>query len=96
MSDKLTARPLQAALASAAMFAVGALLPILAVILPPQAWVIPVVTGTSLICLATLGALATQVGGGSARLGAMRVAFWSALAMAATAGVGALFGVKVG
>jgi VIT1/CCC1 family predicted Fe2+/Mn2+ transporter len=96
LSDNLAARPLQAAFASAAMFAVGALLPILAVILPPQAWVVPVVSGTSLICLAALGALATQVGGGSARLGALRVAFWSALAMAATAGVGALFGAKVG
>jgi VIT1/CCC1 family predicted Fe2+/Mn2+ transporter len=96
LSDKLAARPLQAALASAATFAVGALLPILAVMLPPQAWVVPVVSGASLICLAALGALATQVGGGSAWRGAMRVAFWGALAMVATAAVGALFGTTVG
>ena len=96
LSDQLAARPLQAALASAATFAVGALLPILAVMLPPRAWVVPVAAGASLICLAALGALATQVGGGSAWRGAMRVAFWGALAMAATAAVGALFGTTVG
>ena len=96
LSDQLAARPLQAAFASAATFAVGALLPILAVMLPPQAWVVPVVSGASLICLAALGALATQVGGGSVWRGAMRVAFWGALAMLATAGVGALFGTTVG
>jgi len=96
LSDQLAARPLQAALASAATFAVGALLPILAVMLPPPAWVVPVAAGASLICLAALGALATQVGGGSAWRGAMRVAFWGALAMAATAAVGALFGTTVG
>lgn len=92
LSDQLAARPLQAALASAATFAAGALLPILAVMLPPQAWVVPVVSGASLICLAALGALATQVGGGSAWRGAMRVTFWGALAMVATAAAGALFG----
>lgn len=96
LSDKHAARPLQAALASAATFAVGALLPILAVTLPPQASVVPVVSGASLVCLAALGALATQVGGGSAWRGAMRVAFWGALAMVATAAVGALFGTTVG
>jgi VIT1/CCC1 family predicted Fe2+/Mn2+ transporter len=96
LSDQLSARPLRAALASAATFAVGALLPILAVILPPQAWVVPVVSGASLICLAALGALATQVGGGSAWRGTMRVAFWGALAMVATAAVGALFGTTMG
>lgn len=92
LSDQLAARPLQAALASAATFAAGALLPILAVMLAPQAWVVPVVSGASLICLAALGALATQVGGGSAWRGAMRVTFWGALAMVATAAAGALFG----
>ena len=96
LSDQLAARPLQAALASAATFAVGALLPILAVMLPPPAWVVPVASGASLICLAALGALATQVGGGSPWRGAVRVAFWGALAMLATAGVGALFGTAVG
>jgi vacuolar iron transporter family protein len=71
-------------------------MPILAVMLPPQAWVVPVVSGASLICLAALGALATQVGGGSVWRGAMRGAFWGALAMVATAAVGALFGTTVG
>jgi len=96
LSDQLGARPLQAAFASAATFAVGALLPLLAVMLPPPAWLVPVVAGASLICLAALGALATQVGGGSAWRGATRVAFWGALAMVATAAVGALFGTTVG
>jgi len=95
LSDQLAARPLQAALASAATFAVGALLPILAVMLPPPVWVVPVTSGASLMCLAALGALAAQVGGGSAWRGALRVAFWGALAMLATAGVGALFGTTV-
>ena len=95
LSDQLAARPLQAALASAATFAVGALLPILAVMLPPPVWVVPVVSGASLLCLVALGALAAQVGGGSALRGAVRVAFWGALAMLATAGVGALFGTTV-
>ena len=96
LSDQLAARPLQAAFASAGTFAVGALLPVVSVMLPPQDWIVRVVTGASLICLAALGALATQVGGGSAWRGAMRVAFWGALAIAATAAVGALFGTTVG
>jgi len=96
MSDKLAARPLQAALASAATFGVGALLPILAVVLPPRAWIVPAVSGASLVCLATLGAVAARVGGASAWIGARRVTFWGALAMLATAGVGALFGTAIG
>jgi VIT1/CCC1 family predicted Fe2+/Mn2+ transporter len=96
LSDQLAAWPLQAAMASAATFAVGALLPILAVMLPPPVWVVPVVSGASLLCLVALGALAAQVGGGSAWRGAVRVAFWGALAMLATAGAGALFGTTVG
>jgi VIT1/CCC1 family predicted Fe2+/Mn2+ transporter len=96
LSEQLAARPLQAALASAATFAVGALLPIFAVMLPPLVWVVPVAAGASLMCLAALGALAAQVGGGSAWRGAARVAFWGALAMLATAAVGALFGTAVG
>jgi VIT1/CCC1 family predicted Fe2+/Mn2+ transporter len=95
MSDKLVARPLQAALASAVTFAVGAALPILVVMLVPVRSLIVLVSGTSLISLAALGALAARVGGASAWVGAARVAFWGALAMAATAGVGALFGTKV-
>jgi len=95
LSDQLVARPLQAALSSATTFSVGALLPILAVILPSQARLVPVVSGTSLICLAALGAVAARAGGASAWTGAPRVAFWGALAMAATAAVGALFGTTV-
>lgn len=93
LAEMLGARPLQAALASAATFAVGAGLPILAVLLAPRSGLVLIVSGVSLICLAALGALAARVGGASARMGALRVAFWGALAMAATAGVGALFGI---
>lgn len=96
LSDKFAARPLQAALASALTFAVGAILPVFAVMLPPPQWITPAVSGTSLIFLAVLGAVAARVGGASAWIGAARVAFWGALAMAATAGVGALFGTAVG
>ena len=95
LSEALGARPLQAAMASAATFAVGALLPIVAVMVPPLVWILPVVSGVSLICLATLGALAAGAGGATAWVGAARVAFWGALAMAVTAGVGALFGTHV-
>lgn len=92
LSEKLVARPLQAALASAATFAVGAALPILTVLATPPARLVPVVSGASLLCLAALGAVAARAGGASAWVGARRVAFWGALAMAATAGIGALFG----
>ena len=95
LSEKLTAGPLQAALASAATFSVGAAVPILAVLLAPSARLVLVVSGTSLMCLAALGALAARTGGASPWVGAGRVAFWGALAMAATAGIGALFGTTV-
>jgi VIT1/CCC1 family predicted Fe2+/Mn2+ transporter len=95
LSEEAAARPLQAAVASAATFAAGALLPILAVVLPWQVSLVPVVSGASLVCLAGLGALAARVGGASAWTGAVRVTFWGALAMAATAAVGALFGTTV-
>jgi VIT1/CCC1 family predicted Fe2+/Mn2+ transporter len=94
-SDTLVARPIQAAFASAATFAVGAALPILTVMVAPQSGLTLIVSGVSLVCLAALGALAARVGGASAWIGAARVAFWGALAMAATAGVGALFGTTV-
>jgi vacuolar iron transporter family protein len=93
--DKLAARPLQAALASAATFAVGAALPMLTVILAPASRLALVVSGASLVSLAALGALAARSGGASAWIGARRVAFWGALAMAATAAIGALFGTSV-
>ncbi len=94
-SHTVAARPLQAALASAGTFAVGAALPIVTVLLVPPAGLTLVVSGVSLLCLAGLGALAARTGGASAWVGATRVAFWGALAMGATAAVGALFGTTV-
>ena len=96
LTEELAARPLQAALASAATFAVGAALPIATILLVPGnalTFVVPIV---SLICLAGLGAVAARAGGASAALGAGRVALWGALAMAATAAVGRLFGTTIG
>lgn len=92
ISATLSARPLQAALSSAASFAVGAALPLAVTALAPAPGLIAWVSGTSLAFLALLGAVAARVGGASAPLGAWRVTFWGALAMAVTAGVGALFG----
>ena len=94
-SELLVARPVQAALASAGTFAVGAALPLLTGVIAPGAYLIPLVAGASLILLAILGGLAAFVGGASAKRGAIRVTFWGALAMALTAGVGALFGTVV-
>ena len=95
LSDNLAARPLQAALSSALTFALGGALPIFTVLLPPQIPLVSVVSVASLLCLAALGALAARAGGASAWVGATRVAFWGALAMAVTAAVGALFGTAV-
>ncbi len=92
ISKAFSARPIQAALASAATFAVGAALPLLVTAIAPEARLIPFVSGTSLLFLALLGALAARVGGAGVTVGAIRVTFWGALAMALTAGVGALFG----
>jgi VIT1/CCC1 family predicted Fe2+/Mn2+ transporter len=89
------ARPLQAALASAATFAVGAALPIAATVIAPGALLAAVVAVASLVCLGGLGALAARAGGASAWIGAARVTFWGAVAMGATAAVGALFGTTV-
>jgi len=93
--EKLAARPLQAAFASAATFAVGAGLPLVTAMLVSQARLVLLVSATSLVCLAALGALAAQAGGASPRIGAARVAFWGAAAMGITAAVGALFGTAV-
>lgn len=90
-----SARPIQAALASAITFAAGAALPLLAVIVSPLAYAVPVVSGTSLLFLALLGSLAAYTGGAQVLTGAVRVTFWGALAMGITAGVGALFGTAV-
>jgi len=87
-----TARPIQAALTSAASFTVGAAMPLLVALLVGRAILIPAVAATSLAFLATLGGLAAHAGGARRRVGALRVAFWGALAMAVTTGVGALFG----
>jgi VIT1/CCC1 family predicted Fe2+/Mn2+ transporter len=95
ISHTMSARPVQAALASAASFAVGAALPLLVTAVAPEAQLIPVVGGTSLLFLALLGAVAARAGGAGVAIGAFRVTFWGALAMAATAGVGALFGTTV-
>jgi VIT1/CCC1 family predicted Fe2+/Mn2+ transporter len=95
ISDALRARPIQAALASAGSFAVGAILPLLVALLTPAGRLIPLVSGTSLVFLALLGALAARAGGARVMMGALRVTFWGALAMAVTAGVGALFGTIV-
>ena len=96
ISPSFKARPIQAALASAGSFAIGALMPLLVAALTPAAALIPLVSGTSLLFLALLGALAAHTGGAGVMVGAIRVTFWGALAMAITAGVGALFGTAAG
>ena len=96
LTATLAARPLQAALASAATFAVGAVVPILTIVLAPTSLLVMAVPAVSLVCLVALGAIAATAGGASAAIGAARVGFWGALAMAATAGVGKLFGTMVG
>jgi vacuolar iron transporter family protein len=92
ISEILRARPIQAALASAGCFAVGAAMPLLVTAMAPSGVLIPLVSGTSLVFLALLGGLAARAGGAAVMLGAMRVTFWGALAMALTAGIGSLFG----
>ena len=92
ITETLSARPLQAAFASAGSFSVGAAMPLLVTVIAPNSSLIPLVAGTSLVFLALLGALAARAGGAGVAVGAMRVTFWGALAMGLTAGVGALFG----
>ena len=95
ISDFTTARPVQAALTSAATFAVGAAMPLLMVVISPRAWLIPVVALASLGFLALLGAVGAKAGGADVVKATARVAFWGALAMAITAGIGKLFGAVV-
>ena len=95
ISETLRARPVQAALASAIAFIVGALVPIATVLLAPSAWVTEVSSATALVTLVILGGTAAYAGGASIIRGAVRVAFWGALAMGLTAGVGRLFGTAV-
>ena len=92
ISDTLSARPVQAAFASAGSFTVGAVLPLLLVIFAPRPALVWTVSGSSLLFLALLGALAARAGGSPVWRSVVRVTFWGALAMALTAGVGALFG----
>jgi VIT1/CCC1 family predicted Fe2+/Mn2+ transporter len=92
ISEILSARPIQAALASAGSFAVGAAMPLLTAAIVSEANLIPIVAATSLGFLALLGGLAARAGGAPVAVGAMRVTLWGALAMGVTAGVGALFG----
>jgi VIT1/CCC1 family predicted Fe2+/Mn2+ transporter len=95
ISDLQRARPVQAAVASAATFSVGAALPLLITLLAPANIMAMAVTAMSLAFLAVLGWLAARAGGAPATVGALRVAVWGALAMALTYGVGALVGVVV-
>ena len=95
ISETMSARPIQAAFASAAAFAVGAALPLLTAVFAPISQLVFLVPATSLTFLALLGMLAAYVGGAPILVGTMRVAFWGALAMALTAAVGAIFGTSV-
>jgi len=95
ISEISTARPVQAALTSAATFAVGAAMPLLMVVVSPAAQVIPIVSVASLGFLALLGALGARAGGADVLRATARVTFWGALAMGLTAGIGALFGTVV-
>jgi len=95
ISDTLSARPVQAAFASAGTFAVGAALPLLLVLLVPRSALVWTVSGSSLLFLALLGSLAARAGGSPVGPSVARVTFWGALAMALTAGVGALFGATL-
>lgn len=93
ISEVLSARPFQAAWASAGSFAIGAVLPLLVVLLAPPSVLMWAVAGSALVFLAVLGYLAARAGGAPVVAGTVRVSFWGAMAMALTAGVGALFGV---
>jgi VIT1/CCC1 family predicted Fe2+/Mn2+ transporter len=95
ISEISTARPVQAALTSAATFAVGAAMPLLMVLIAPSNKLVPIVTVASLAFLALLGAIGARAGGADPIKGMARVTFWGAIAMAATAGIGRLFGAVV-
>ena len=95
LSDATAARPLQAALASAVTFALGALLPVVVSAVVPHALLARLVTASALVLLAVLGAVAARVGGAVMWRGALRVTFWGALAMGVSALVGRLFGATV-
>jgi VIT1/CCC1 family predicted Fe2+/Mn2+ transporter len=96
ISEITTARPVQAAITSAITFSVGAGLPLLAALLAAKGMIVPVVSATAILFLALLGGVGAKTGGASVWKAVVRVTFWGALALAATAGVGALFGVTTG
>jgi VIT1/CCC1 family predicted Fe2+/Mn2+ transporter len=96
ISEIVTARPIQAALVSALTFAIGAVFPLIIALVAPERQIAIVVAASTIIGLAALGGLGASAGGAGIVRGAVRVAFWGALAMAATAAVGALFGVVAG
>ena len=95
ISEIVSARPVQAALTSAATFAAGAALPWLVALVSPMSAVVPLVAGTSLVFLTGLGALSARTGGAPVARAAGRVAFWGALAMGLTAGLGKLLGTVI-
>ncbi|HLT64541.1 MAG TPA: VIT family protein [Pseudohongiella sp.] len=95
LTEQLAARPVQAAAASAATFVSGAAVPLLAVVLTPQQWVMQGVVISSLLFLIVLGAMAAKAGGAPVLKSVVRVTFWGSLAMAVTSGIGAIFGVVV-
>jgi VIT1/CCC1 family predicted Fe2+/Mn2+ transporter len=95
ITEAATARPVQAALTSAATFAIGAAFPIVVALLSPAGLLAPIVSGASVAFLALLGAVGARAGGAAPLKPAVRVAFWGALAMAATAAIGALVGTAV-
>jgi VIT1/CCC1 family predicted Fe2+/Mn2+ transporter len=95
ISPEMAARPVQAAMASAASFGLGALPPVVIAILAPDGLVPTLVAGGSIVFLAVLGALGAKTGGANVLKGAIRVTFWGALAMIVTATIGALFGTHV-
>jgi vacuolar iron transporter family protein len=95
ISEITTARPVQAALTSAATFSVGAAMPLLAVVVSPANVLVPIVSAASLGFLALLGAIGARAGGADVLRAMARVTFWGALAMALTAGIGKLFGTVV-
>jgi VIT1/CCC1 family predicted Fe2+/Mn2+ transporter len=95
ISPALSAQPIQAALTSAGTFALGASMPLLSALVTPRFLLIPIVAATSILFLALLGGLGAKAGGAPVRRATLRVTFWGALAMALTAGVGALFGAAV-
>ena len=95
ISEITTARPVQAALTSAATFAIGAALPLLMVLITPALFLVVAVSLASLLFLALLGAVGAKAGGADVGRATVRVTFWGALAMALTAEVGAIFGAAV-